>query len=948
MARFGRGFPPSTQLLSNGSFDPNAPQQVEPGLIDNSGTLFGPTINQTVVAALIASTLAIFTPNVNQAVAAPLIASNTTVHAPTINRGAGPEFVQSWSNANSGAQTTITVTLSPQPTAGSLLVAAVASDKSAGTYTPPTGFTVLNDYVNTSVSGSMAYKIADGTESSVVWSQSSSSPAGLSAWVGEYTGATSLDVKAEAAADETVVTSRSSGTTGTTSSTPELGVAMMAADTNQSVDLTREWSNGFAERSWVTTGGAGSPGLSVADKYIGGTGTVETTFTTTDIGDQMYAQVATFSSVLTVSPGLINQSGVTFAPTVNQSVAPGLINNSGVTFDPNVRSGVNVPLIDQTALIFTPQVNQSVQIDLIGSTVVLFTPAINQAVTPGIITQLGTTFDPQVAGGVAVGLIDQSGVVFAPQIIADQFVDIGLIDQGGVLFGPTVNQQVQVPLLVGGPVGDLFISAIGTPSGGLPISIRTRISADNQLYYRFLLHQSGSDVIATIWREDTFLDDSVVVAQVNLGPNTWDGVEWALEGEIWGEPTAVLTRMVVYKTATPTNKTIVNGPAHSYPSIVRLDTTDSVGTAVTLTTERLHTFPLAQVNQSVAIGLINNSGVTFDPRVNQSVTPGLINQSGVTFSPNVNQSVVVPLIGSTISTFDPAINQQVQIPLVDQTAVIFDPIVQFADVQNVFPGLIDNSGVAFAPVIRTSAAIGLIDQSAIIFAPRINQQINVGLIGSTVSVFAPTVTQVVTPPLIGSNTALFEPTLNQRVVVGLIDNSGVAFSPNVQRSIAVGLISNLGVTFAPTAKQQVNPGQINQSGVVFAPTVLRKDPQSVSAPLIDNTSQVFGFHIAERGRKKGGAHVIEVRPQLKPVEAEFEFRWNVLALVDSAVLLSYQNYGFVLAELQSTWRTGAVVTDDRNVTWAVLDLDVVTKTNRMILAMEIDPDLWLIHKKRKE
>ena len=69
---------------------------------------------------------------------------------------------------------------------------------------------------------------------------------------------------------------------------------MMAADTADSVTDGRAWSNGFTEQAFVTGGAAGPPGLSVADKVLTATGTVETTFSTTDTGDQMYAQVATF------------------------------------------------------------------------------------------------------------------------------------------------------------------------------------------------------------------------------------------------------------------------------------------------------------------------------------------------------------------------------------------------------------------------------------------------------------------------------------------------------------------------------------------------------------------------------------------------------------------------------------------------------------------------------
>ena len=225
-------------------------------------------------------------------------------------------FVRQATNGNTGSQTTITVTITT-PTAGNLLVTAIGSDKTAGTYTIPTGFAVINQDITADVSGAMAWKVADGSETSVIWSQTTASPAGLSAWVGEYlppSGTIVVDASAETVNDGGSVQSRSSGTTAATVDAHELAVAMVAADTWGSVDLTQAWTNGFIQKAFVGSG-AGPPACGVAQAYLFATGAVETTFSTTDTGDQMYAQVATFTVTAAAVEGSFTLNAAIAVPT---------------------------------------------------------------------------------------------------------------------------------------------------------------------------------------------------------------------------------------------------------------------------------------------------------------------------------------------------------------------------------------------------------------------------------------------------------------------------------------------------------------------------------------------------------------------------------------------------------------------------------------------------------
>ncbi len=207
--------------------------------------------------------------------------------------------VQNVTNFTSTSSNTVTCTLGSAATAGNLLVTVVGTDKTAGTYTVPSGFTMIQNTSATSVSGAMAYKVATGGETAIPWSQSTSTGS-IACWVAEYSGtATSnvLDVSAEnesSSSSDTSVQSLSTGTTATTSQANELAIAMMAPDTMSNVDGGRAWSNGFAETAFVNVGITGGTGLSVAIKNLSSVGGQSSVYSTTDTGDQMYAAIATF------------------------------------------------------------------------------------------------------------------------------------------------------------------------------------------------------------------------------------------------------------------------------------------------------------------------------------------------------------------------------------------------------------------------------------------------------------------------------------------------------------------------------------------------------------------------------------------------------------------------------------------------------------------------------
>ncbi len=179
----------------------------------------------------------------------------------------------------------------------------MALDKSAGIFTIPSGFTLVKSFSGVSTAGAMAYKIADGTETSVSWGWTVYNTGAM--WVGEYSGMASsdvLDVSAEAGGTETALKTLAIGPTSDTTQADTLVVATIAGDSYQNFDATETWSNGFVQKYEDTFGNNGGTAyLNVATKIATTTGPQTTTFTTTDTGDQVYGVIAAFKVGLEVN-----------------------------------------------------------------------------------------------------------------------------------------------------------------------------------------------------------------------------------------------------------------------------------------------------------------------------------------------------------------------------------------------------------------------------------------------------------------------------------------------------------------------------------------------------------------------------------------------------------------------------------------------------------------------
>ncbi|MBD3388464.1 MAG: hypothetical protein GF416_05280 [Candidatus Altiarchaeales archaeon] len=187
----------------------------------------------------------------------------------------------------------ITCSLGSGAGTGNLLVTAISTSGDSGPYSPPPGFTVVDDYSGSKVSCALAYKVADGGEDEFTWNYEGSEMS--VAWVGEYSGmkgANPLDEHSENDSREGTVSSLASGTTGETIVGDELAIAAFGIGSG-SKGTGRIWSDSFTEDEYVT--GDKSPGLAVGERILTDRGRFLTTLTWSQ-PERACASIATFKA----------------------------------------------------------------------------------------------------------------------------------------------------------------------------------------------------------------------------------------------------------------------------------------------------------------------------------------------------------------------------------------------------------------------------------------------------------------------------------------------------------------------------------------------------------------------------------------------------------------------------------------------------------------------------
>jgi hypothetical protein len=303
-------------------------------------------------------------------------------------------FVKKASGQSGSASLTLPLTMASAPTAGNLLVFAMAGDKNTGALTL-VGFTQLQSLLSASVSLYLAWKVADGTETAITPTWATASATGNVAWYGEFndpavTGAAAWQISAQAShiTDETNVTSWSTGTTGTTSAAG-LGLSVICMDSADSVtDGTTAWTNSFAALFTTLASAGARGGLHLGNAQISSGVTAESTFSYTPsatLRDQLSGALAVFSLV-----PLPTDSAMAESPTA-----------TGSSFGASTALAVSTDAPTATGSSFGASTALAVSTDAPTATGAAFDIAAGPAVLPVAPVATGAAFD---AGGTALGV----------------------------------------------------------------------------------------------------------------------------------------------------------------------------------------------------------------------------------------------------------------------------------------------------------------------------------------------------------------------------------------------------------------------------------------------------------------------------------------------------------------------------------------------------------------
>jgi len=214
-----------------------------------------------------------------------------------------PVFVQEATGSSGGASTTIAATFGGAPTAGNLLVFAMAGDKNTGALTLA-GWTIETDLLSGSVSLYVAWKVSDGTETTINASWATASAAGNTCWVGEYSqpGADPWALLGAATniTDETTVTTKTTGTTASVAA-DAIAIALAGVDSSTSVGSVDAWGNSYTTR-YSATGFSGRGAVFVAELPTVA-GTQSSTFNFTGTADQTSARIGIWARAASAPTG---------------------------------------------------------------------------------------------------------------------------------------------------------------------------------------------------------------------------------------------------------------------------------------------------------------------------------------------------------------------------------------------------------------------------------------------------------------------------------------------------------------------------------------------------------------------------------------------------------------------------------------------------------------------
>jgi hypothetical protein len=398
----------------------------------------------------------------------------------------------------------------------------------------------------------------------------------------------------------------------------------------------------------------------------------------------------------TVSPGLLNQSGVLFTPKANRTITVPLINQSPTANFPTLRRGVNVGFINQSGVLFAFgerlsigsssafqfdafQTNafQSGRVFFVDASPVLFTPKVNETVTVPGPTNTGSfqsnafqtdTFQASTgAGG-----IDSSGVVYAPEVVLSPpgvlSVIPGIIQGAGSLFTPLVGAN-KVDLTLLDASGVLF-------------------APQENLQVKFSFSTGVYDSPEIIWDDpDVHWDGSGSGGFINQSGQVFNPATFGK-----GVQPALLDVSGVLFAPSMGAKFVTVGFINAAPAVFNITFVGN-GVAPELLDASPQVFGFA-FPFTPTVDLLDASPEVFAPSVDpEEIDAPLINAPGFLMNISIAEKVTVPLLDASGVVYAPFTGKLVFAPSIDGSPTVFTP-----SLERVLPPLIDDSGVVFTPV----------------------------------------------------------------------------------------------------------------------------------------------------------------------------------------------------------------------------------------------------------
>jgi hypothetical protein len=239
--------------------------------------------------------------------------------------------VQTAAAQSDAGASSVSTTYASTPTAGNMLICAVAFDKDAGTITPPSGWGEVFRNSGTSVSIWVGWKISAGTESTVTAGRSNTAGMnGDTLWLSEFSDSASgnwtILTSTANYSDNSSVKSWASGTVAAPGRACA-AITFFGIDSTQMARTSQAFSNSYATlRAWVANAGNYRADMAVGwlSAFAGGS-TTSSTHTHEPDADQVTGAIFTFcrvASAVTVTPSPVLGSVAIPAPTVTAVSGP--------------------------------------------------------------------------------------------------------------------------------------------------------------------------------------------------------------------------------------------------------------------------------------------------------------------------------------------------------------------------------------------------------------------------------------------------------------------------------------------------------------------------------------------------------------------------------------------------------------------------------------------------